>query len=158
MKLFDDVSMKCGISADEATADVLFPVSHGATDVRKEWVSPGHTRDRSIRESRAEAAVRQLMFFGRVLDLRADNHAVAWKESDGSFAVRFGERTSLGGMDAKAVVSIEDGELVIDVHLAVDAGYSRATDVAETKRFNNARDAATFVAGRHVVHRILTQE
>ena len=158
MNSFDGVSIECGVSSHAATADVPFPVPHGATDVRKQWASrggcaPGGT----IRVSRVETAFRQLLFFGRVLGLRADDHPVAWTEPDGSFVVRFGERTALGGMDAKAVVSVEDGELAIDVHLAVDAGYSRATDVAETKRFRNVRDAATFIAGRHVVHRILTQ-
>jgi hypothetical protein len=157
MKPLDDVSMECGGSPYAASTDVLFPMPHDATDVREEWASARRTRGGVIRESRGEAAVRQLMFFGRALDLRADDHPVAWTE-DGCFVVRFGERTELGGMDTKAVVSTEDGELVIDVHLAVDAGYSRATDVAETRRFRNVRDAATFIAGRHVVHRILTQE
>lgn len=169
MKRFDDVSMECGGSSHAATADAPFSVPHGATDVRREWTSRGgrphcgrprggRTRGGPIRVSKVEAAFRQLLFFGRALDLRADDHPVAWTEADGSFVVRFGERTALGGMDAKAVVSIEDGELVIDVHLVVDAGYSRTTDVAETRRFHNARDAATFIAGRHVVHRVLTQE
>ncbi|MCH8880060.1 MAG: hypothetical protein IID34_09275 [Planctomycetes bacterium] len=174
MKRFDDVSMECGGSSHAATADAPFSVPHGATDVRREWTSRGgrphcgrprggrtrggRTRGGPIRVSKVEAAFRQLLFFGRALDLRADDHPVAWTEADGSFVVRFGERTALGGMDAKAVVSVEEEELVIDVHLAVDAGYSRTTDVAETRRFSNVRDAATFIAGRHVVHRMLTQE
>ena len=159
MKSFDDVSMKCGVSSHAATPDVPFPVPHGATDVRKEWaLRGGRPSVGAMRISKMQTAFRQLLFFGRVLDLRADDHPVSWIERDGSFVVRFGERTSLGGMDAKAVISVSDGELVIDVHLAVDAGHSRATDVAETRRFRNVRDAATFVAGRHVVHRILTQE
>ncbi len=158
MKSLDDVSIECGASSHAATADVPFPMPHGATDVRKEWASRGgRTHGGTIRTSRVETAFRQLLFFGRVLDLRTDGHPVAWTEPDGSSVVRFGERTSLGGMDAKAVITAKDGELVIDVHLAVDAGSSRATDVAETRRFRNVRDAATFVAGRHVVHRILTQ-
>ncbi len=159
MKSFDDVSIECGVSSRAATADVPFPVPHGATDVCKEWTSRrGRTHGGTIRANRAETAYRQLLFFGRVLGLRTDDHPVAWTEPDGSLVVRFGERTALGGMDAKAVVSVEECELVIDVHLAVDTGFSRATDVAETRRFSNVRDAATFIAGRHVVHRILTQE
>lgn len=78
--------------------------------------------------------------------------------SDGSRVVRFSEQTPLGRMDGKAVFSRACGEIVIDVTIAVDAGDSRTTDVAETRRFLNVRDAATFIAGRHVVHRILTQE
>jgi hypothetical protein len=159
MKGNHDVSEDRGVSSCEANATDPFPVLGGASDVLWDW----HLRGSSVAgpvfgEARMVAWVQQLLSFVSVLNLWADDHPVAWTEPDGSRVVRFSERSPQGRMDGKAVFARAGGEIVIDMSIAVDAGHSRAVDVAETRRFTNVRDAATFVVGRHIVHRVLTQQ
>lgn len=154
-----DVSEDRGVSPYGSNAADPFPLPGGASGVLWDCHPRGRcVSGRVFGEVRTVAWVQQLLSFVGVLNLRADDHPVAWTEPDGSRVVRFSEQTPLGRMDGKAVFSRACGEIVIDVTIAVDAGDSRTTDVAETRRFLNVRDAATFIAGRHVVHRILTQE
>ena len=135
-----------------------FPVPADATGVMSTTAVRDYLQATArARGQRAERAYRELLSFLDTASLWSTDHPAAWLERDGSRAVRFRETTPNGRMEGKAVIGTRDGRVVIDVGIAVDAGATCAVDVAESRRFKNVRDAATFITGRHLVHRLLTQ-